>query len=137
MHPLLALKAREQALRLKISPKFLEFYCADVGLFLKRFSFNPQDLVILDPPRAGVDEFVIKSIAQAGVQKILYVSCHPVSLARDLERWIRWGKTQNHHYEISRILCFDMFPQTDHVETLVEIQLHAAPAQGSHALEKL
>lgn len=119
LHPVLVQKARE--ISQKISPKSLEFYNADVGLFLKRFRLGSDDLVILDPPRAGADEFVIKSIAEARVQKIFYVSCHPVSLARDLERLLRWGKKASREYKISRIQCFDMFPQTDHVETLVEI----------------
>jgi 23S rRNA (uracil1939-C5)-methyltransferase len=73
----------------------------------------PADVVILNPPRRGVDVRAISSLADAavrGVRAIVYVSCDPATLARDLARLPRW--------RVESIRCYDMFPQTAHVETV-------------------
>ena len=67
--------------------------------------------VVLDPPRKGCDEKVLKAIVESGVQKVVYVSCNPATLARDMNTLLQ-------NYEIVRIVPFDMFPQTANVETL-------------------
>jgi 23S rRNA (uracil1939-C5)-methyltransferase len=73
----------------------------------------PADLIVLNPPRRGVDVRVTALLADAadrGVRGIVYVSCDPATLARDLARLPRW--------RIASVRCFDMFPQTAHVETV-------------------
>jgi 23S rRNA (uracil1939-C5)-methyltransferase len=65
----------------------------------------------LDPPRAGARE-AISGIIALGPRLIAYVSCDPVTLARDLK------ELASARYELRNVQCFDMFPQTHHVETL-------------------
>ena len=71
------------------------------------------DTIVLDPPRTGCDPRVIASIIKISPQKIVYVSCGPATLARDIKSLISNG------YTIMNIQPFDMFPQTGHVETVV------------------
>jgi 23S rRNA (uracil1939-C5)-methyltransferase len=76
----------------------------------------PADLVILNPPRAGVDSYVTATLeAEVGhVHGVIYVSCNPATLARDLSRLPS--------YRIESLRAFDMFPQTAHVETVCELR---------------
>jgi 23S rRNA (uracil1939-C5)-methyltransferase len=80
----------------------------------------PADVVILNPPRAGVDARVTSALANAppALRAIVYVSCDPATLARDLSRLPGWT--------IAKLTAFDMFPQTAHVETVCEL-VRAAP----------
>ena len=71
------------------------------------------DLVILDPPRKGCEASLIKELADRGQERIIYVSCNPATLARDLKLFAELG------YEVKDLRCVDMFPQTMHVETVV------------------
>ena len=75
----------------------------------------PADVVILNPPRTGVDVRVTSALANAApaVRAIVYVSCDPATLARDVARLPLW--------KIERLTAFDMFPQTAHVETVCEL----------------
>jgi len=75
----------------------------------------PADVVILNPPRTGVDARVTAAIANAkpAPRAVIYVSCDPATLARDLSRLPNW--------KIVRLTAFDMFPQTAHVETVCEL----------------
>jgi 23S rRNA (uracil1939-C5)-methyltransferase len=79
-------------------------------------SAMPADLVILNPPRAGVDARVTETLeANAGrIRALIYVSCNPATLARDLSRLPS--------YAIESVRAFDMFPQTAHVETVCELR---------------
>jgi 23S rRNA (uracil1939-C5)-methyltransferase len=76
----------------------------------------PADLVILNPPRAGVDERVTQALeANAShIRGLIYVSCNPPTLARDVSRLPSYG--------IESVRAFDMFPQTAHVETVCELR---------------
>jgi 23S rRNA (uracil1939-C5)-methyltransferase len=76
----------------------------------------PADIVILNPPRTGVDARVTAALAKAvpAPRAIIYVSCDPATLARDLARLPDWRMT--------RTTAFDMFPQTAHVETVCELE---------------
>jgi 23S rRNA (uracil1939-C5)-methyltransferase len=75
----------------------------------------PADVVILNPPRTGVDARVTTALSNAkpAPRAILYVSCDPATLARDLSRLPGWT--------IAKVTAFDMFPQTAHVETVCEL----------------
>ncbi|HXT64501.1 MAG TPA: class I SAM-dependent RNA methyltransferase [Pyrinomonadaceae bacterium] len=80
-----------------------------------REAFQSVDLLLLDPPRAGVESSAIAVIAKVGPPRICYVSCDPATLARDLKKLIAGG------YSIKSMRAFDMFPQTHHVETVVQM----------------
>ncbi|HVB99278.1 MAG TPA: class I SAM-dependent RNA methyltransferase, partial [Candidatus Dormibacteraeota bacterium] len=71
--------------------------------------------VILDPPRAGVQPEVLQSVVRLKPRQITYVSCDPATLARDLKEFSAAG------YRISALDLFDVFPQTFHIETLVQL----------------
>lgn len=73
----------------------------------------PADLVIVNPPRAGLDAAVSSTLAGSRTPRIIYVSCDPATLARDAARLAE-------AYRPSSVHCFDLFPQTAHVETVVE-----------------
>jgi 23S rRNA (uracil1939-C5)-methyltransferase len=75
----------------------------------------PADLVVLNPPRSGVDEAVTRTLGDAApaTTAILYVSCNAATLARDIARLPQ--------YRVSWLRAFDMFPQTAHVETVCEL----------------
>jgi 23S rRNA (uracil1939-C5)-methyltransferase len=75
----------------------------------------PADVVVLNPPRGGLHESVPRMIAEKGVPRVIYVSCNPATLARDLERL-------GDQYVISAIRAQDLFPQTAHVETAVVLE---------------
>jgi 23S rRNA (uracil1939-C5)-methyltransferase len=92
-----------------------EFIAGDV--FAKLDEFDKQgiepDIIILDPPRAGVREKAITKILKYNVKNIVYVSCNPKSLVQDLRLLEMNG------YVAEKVCCVDMFPQTPHVETVV------------------
>ena len=71
------------------------------------------DVVIMDPPRSGSTEEFMDSIAKMGAKKVVYVSCNPETLARDLAYMKKLG------YKAKEAVGFDMFPATEHVETVV------------------
>lgn len=74
------------------------------------------DLVLLDPPRAGAGVEAAKMLAELGPQRIVYVSCDPATLGRDLAALIQSG------YRLLRLQLVDMFPQTYHMETIATLQ---------------
>ncbi len=76
------------------------------------------DCLVLDPPRKGVEEGVIKSIGRNKPKKIVYVSCNPATLSRDLKLICEFG------YNIDKVQPVDMFPMTYHVETVVLLKMH-------------
>lgn len=78
---------------------------------IDRFS-GDNSVVIIDPPRKGCEESVLRAMLQAEPKKIIYISCNPATLARDLKVLVE-------KYSIDSITPYDMFPQTKHVETLV------------------
>ena len=108
--------AKQTIIQQNISPLKLRFYLADVELFLKRQILAKDAVILLDPPRTGCSEQTIKYLASSDVKRIFYVSCNPSTLARDIQRM----QTEK-PWRIHQVQAFDMFPQTSHVETLVEL----------------
>lgn len=89
-----------------------EFIAGDVLKVLDDIEEKP-DVIILDPPRDGIHPKALDKIIRYGVEHILYISCKPTSLARDLEVFIERG------YEASRVTVVDQFPWTTGIETVV------------------
>lgn len=87
--------------------------------------FEPRETaVLLDPPRAGCRPEAIDQLRHVGPGQILYVSCHPATLARDLKALCADGA-----YRLERVTPLDMFPQTQHVECVADLR-RTAPANG-------
>lgn len=94
----------------------VQFFCAKVEDFVKQQPIEKKDaLIILDPPRSGMHPKAAKAVAESGVEKVLYISCNPVTLAADL-------KILSQHYDVTAAETFDFFPHTDHIETLVQLK---------------
>ncbi|MEF9940532.1 MAG: 23S rRNA (uracil(1939)-C(5))-methyltransferase RlmD [Clostridium sp.] len=89
-----------------------EFLAGDVLKVIDDLTDKP-DLIILDPPRDGIHPKAIEKIIEFGVNRIVYVSCKPTSLARDLVI------LQARGYRVEKVCCVDMFPSTANVETVV------------------
>ncbi|HBE03806.1 MAG TPA: hypothetical protein DC049_15235 [Spirochaetia bacterium] len=68
--------------------------------------------MIADPPRCGLDPEILNCIVSCGPKNFIYISCEPASLARDLKILAR-------QYSIKETFCYDMFPQTMHIETSI------------------
>ena len=83
-------------------------------------AYLPADLVILNPPRAGIAPEVADALVAARADRILYVSCNPATLARDLKRLAP-------AYKLAGVRSFDLFPQTAHVESVAELRSNADP----------
>ena len=101
--------------RAAASGRAVEVRTADVEQFIRKFKDRP-DLVVLDPPRAGLTPEIVKGIARLAPPRITYVSCDPPTLARDLAAFVNSG------YELSRVHLFDLFPQTFHMEAVVGLR---------------
>ncbi len=89
----------------------VELYMDSVENVLPVLDLKP-DLVVIDPPRAGLDNRVITALAKMSPAQIIYVSCDPATLARDLKRLLQKG------YQLESVTPFDQFPQTHHIETI-------------------
>jgi 23S rRNA (uracil1939-C5)-methyltransferase len=94
------------------------FFCDDVASVLRCFVDEEQkfDAVLLDPPRTGAGEAVV-DIARLQVDKIIYVSCDPSTLARDC------GLLADNGYTVVRTVPIDMFPQTFHIESVTLLRI--------------
>ncbi len=92
-----------------------DFLAGDVLKVLDDIAEKP-DYIILDPPRDGINPKALDKIIDYNVESLVYISCKPSSLARDLDRFLYKG------YEVKRIACVDMFPGTYHVETCVLLE---------------
>lgn len=92
----------------------IKFICGDVGVATKELNYQP-DIIVVDPPRSGLNNETINEVLKIKPNKIVYVSCDPMTLARDL-------KILSEHYNIIVMTPVDMFPNTHHVETVVLLQ---------------
>ena len=95
----------------------IRFYNADAGDFMVDMANKGEkaDVVIMDPPRSGSSEKFLKSVVKLSPKKVVYVSCGPESLERDLKYLTKNG------YKVKEISPFDCFPWTMHVETCVAL----------------
>lgn len=92
-----------------------EFIAGDVMEKVSELTLQP-DLIILDPPRAGIHPKAIHKIINFTPKQFIYVSCNPKSLTNDLPIFVERG------YKVIKVQCMDMFPHTPHVETIVLIE---------------
>ena len=90
------------------------FYQGDAGEFMEKMAENGEcaDVVFMDPPRTGSDKKFMSSVIKLGPSRIVYISCGPETLARDLEYLTKYG------YEVRKIQPVDMFSFTDHCENV-------------------
>lgn len=91
------------------------FIAGDVLKVLDEITEKP-DFIVLDPPRDGIHPKALPKILKYGVDRMVYISCKPTSLARDLELFLENG------YRVEKVCCVDQFSQTTHVETVVGLQ---------------
>ena len=109
--------AKENALNNKV--KNTEFIAGDTELVLTDLIENKKiipDIIMVDPPRKGLDNTTINNILKIKPKKVVYISCNPASLVRDLSKL-------EEVYEIKSIQPFDMFPFTHHVECVSVLEL--------------
>jgi 23S rRNA (uracil1939-C5)-methyltransferase len=106
--------AKENAKRNGVSN--IEFVCDDAGKYISTLENNHLDIVIMDPPRKGSDTKFLDVLINKKIKKVIYVSCDPETLARDL-------KYLSGYYDVSYVQPVDMFPQTSHVETVACLRL--------------
>ncbi len=99
-----------------------KFIAGDVLKVLDDIEEKP-DYIILDPPRDGIHPKAIGKIIDYGVENMVYISCKPTSLARDLQIFMARG------YRVEKICCVDMFPNTYHVETVILLSRKAPDAE--------
>lgn len=94
--------------------KNIQFYRADAGAYMVQMAEQDMrvDVVLMDPPRAGSDEAFLSSVVKLAPERIVYISCNPETLARDLKYLRQKG------YEVGKAWPYDMFPWTGHVETV-------------------
>ena len=99
-----------------------EFICADAGAAAQALAVRglKPDAIVVDPPRKGMEEDAIAACAAMAPERIVYVSCNPGTLARDILRFNSYG------YELSTATAVDMFPRTAHVECVALMRLTGA-----------
>lgn len=88
------------------------FYCADAEEFMKKYTGDKIDIVFIDPPRKGCSEAFLASLCKFAPKKIIYISCNPETQVRDVKYLTSKG------YSFNEVHCFDMFPQSYHIETV-------------------
>ncbi len=91
------------------------FILGDIRETIKGLEYKP-DILIVDPPRTGIHKDIMQTIMGMGVKRIVYVSCNPATMARDL-------CDMKEKYEVSEIQPVDMFPHTYHVESVAKIKI--------------
>lgn len=92
------------------------FVCQDATEYICKAAEKKEnfDVVLMDPPRAGSTKEFIDSVIALAPERVVYVSCNPQTLARDL-KWFRWG------YKVEKMRPYDMFPLTDHCEVVCSL----------------
>lgn len=95
----------------------IRFYNRDAGEFMVELADKQEkvDVVFMDPPRSGSDEKFLSSVVTLNPKRVVYVSCDPTTLARDLKYLTKHG------YSAVTAVPVDMFPATEHVETVCQL----------------
>src|SRR5262249_7805618 len=103
----------------------VRFYCGTAAETLPDIAQRLQrvDIVTLNPPRKGVDPSARAAVVACAPKRIVYISCDPTTLARDLD-WF-WA----HGYHTTRVQPFDLLPQTEHVECVATLAKEAVSHQ--------
>jgi 23S rRNA (uracil1939-C5)-methyltransferase len=113
-------QGREEVKVQKLNARFV---ASSVESYMESLSIDLNDIIVLDPPRVGCDPKALTILAAAPRSRVIYVSCEPTTLARDLrllkETAIKWGLDLRVH----SVQTIDMFPQTEHIETVVEFSI--------------
>jgi 23S rRNA (uracil1939-C5)-methyltransferase len=93
------------------------FFAGDVRLAMRELveRAGRPDVLVVDPPRAGLSQKVVRRIIEASPSRIVYVSCNPTTLAPNAAQLVEAG------YELVRVRPVDMFPQTPHIECVAEL----------------
>ena len=101
------------------SIKNAEFFAGDSGEFLRDYyaQGGRTDLLVVDPPRAGLGNDFINTVKKNPPARIIYISCNPITLERDL-KLLTDSRGRSASYSVSHISGYDMFPFTEHVETV-------------------
>ncbi len=89
---------------------------------LVKLGSKRPNAVLLDPPRAGLARGAAERVARLGAGRIVYLSCDPATLARDLKIICTNAETAATRYKIARLVGVDLFPQTPHVEALAVLE---------------
>ena len=94
----------------------IRFLTMDAADGLKRVSLtHTVDTLLADPPRSGMDDAMLEAIETVLPKKIIYISCNPATLAKNL-------KVLKHHYQVRTVIPFDLFPMTPHVESITVLE---------------
>ena len=94
----------------------VELYEGQAEVVLPDLNLSPE-IILVDPPRAGLDRKVLDAIVQMRPETLVYVSCDPSTLARDMKRLVKGG------FELEKVTPFDLFPQTFHIESVSVFRL--------------
>jgi 23S rRNA (uracil1939-C5)-methyltransferase len=95
------------------------FYAGDVRTALRPLveEAGPPDVLVVDPPRAGLSQKIVRRILETGAKRVIYVSCNPTTLAPNARQMVDAG------YVLDRVRPVDMFPQTPHIECVAQLSL--------------
>jgi 23S rRNA (uracil1939-C5)-methyltransferase len=106
--------------------RFVRSPVRKVDVWSRQLPPGPIDRLVLDPPRSGVGPQLLREVlAKLGPERVTYVSCDPESLAQDLTALTPTGRTRGSGYEVLSVQPVDMFPQTTHIEAVIEIRRQA------------
>lgn len=111
-------KKKSALLKSKVS-----FILSSVEYFLRNVRLQTSDFILLDPPRSGCHPEIMNILGSKPLKQGLYISCNYITLARDLSVLSETAKNWGLDLKINKIQCFDMFPQTDHIEVLVSFSI--------------
>lgn len=97
----------------------MEFFVGKAEEFVGRFleEKGKANAIVIDPPRDGMHPSAPKTVLEFKADEILYVSCNPATLARDLQTMLESGE-----YRLTDVVPVDMFPHTHHIETVVRLE---------------
>lgn len=111
-----AVKNANNNARLNHCEDKVKFMCGDAGEEMKYIAKNGDiDALIVDPPRAGLDDAMIENIIRSKPKQVIYISCNPATLAKNLNDLKK-------KYDVKRIIPFDMFSHTPHIESIVLLE---------------